>query len=362
MKYLQEEIARELYRDLKTRFHGDQNPFLKLAGLFKKNNARSSIKVKIEGRGIHWKCLVESGNTQCQIHCFHYNNVQAKINGPEYYTYFKTADVVVATGRIRDKEKTIDAVAHWCNNETPELLYEHFEFVDREKRVLKNIKDDIISFYPELLNAEKIEVIADHFYSYHLHIALTERSCSVYVNGYTGESVYKFKWDGNFIFETLIPDTARMGLLIKQWVVDAEKPSVLSSIFTDIDFGELAEYFEKGNPFEGEFLKSWNGVEEFYKEVNLPIKPQIMQLIKTMREKGFDKTLRAGTSLYDLILSRSRRHGLSQEQAWVRFSFHYIKSVMEVRTSKKEVLTFDAVVYTDDIERILKTLEQQPVN
>ena len=43
------------------------------------------------------------------------------------------------------------------------MLYKHFEFVDREKRALINIKADIISFYPELLNAEKIEVIDDHF-------------------------------------------------------------------------------------------------------------------------------------------------------------------------------------------------------
>ena len=358
MKYIQEDIARKLYSDLKTQFNGDQNPFLKLSGLFKKNNAGSGIKVKIDGRGVHWKCLVELGNTQCQIHCFHYDNDLAKINGPEYFTYFKTADVVVATGKTQDKQQTIDAVAHWINNEPLEFLYEHFEFVDREKRALENIKADIISFYPELLTADKIEIIDDHFHFYHLQVELKERCCSIYVNGYTAAPVFKFKWDGTFIFETVIPDTARMGLLIKQWVIDAEKPSVLGTIFTDIDFGKLAPYFENGNALESEFLKSWDEVEEFYKEVNLPIQPDIMQLIKTMRSKGFDKTLRAGTSLYDFMLSRSRRHGLSHKQAWVRFSFYYIKTVMEVRTWKQEVLTFDAVVYTNDIEKMLKTLEQ----
>jgi hypothetical protein len=362
MKYKQEQYARELYSDLKARFHGDQNTLSKLAGLFKMSNANSSIKVSIEGKGVHWKCMVVHGNTQCHINCFNYDFTGSEIKGPEYYTYFKIENAVVATGRTEDKQNTIDAVAHWMNNEPLEFLYEHFEFVDREKRALINIKADIISFYPELLHADKIEVIDDHFYSYHLQIEKDARSCSIYVNGYTGESVYKFKWDGSFIFETLIPDTARMGLLIKQWVIDAQKPSILKTIFTDIDFGELAEYFEKGNPLEGEFLMSWDEVEEFYKEVNLPIRAGIMQLIKTMRQKGFDKTLRAGTSLYDLMLSRSRRHGLNQQQPYVRFSFQYIKSVMEVRTWKKEVLTFDAVIYTDDIEKILKTLEQQPVD
>lgn len=362
MKYIQEEIARDLYGDLKARFLGDQNTLSKLAGLFKKSNVGSGIKVSIEGKGVHWTCMVAQGNSQCQIHCFNYDYKKPEKKGPEYYTYFKKDNVVVATGRTQDKQQTINAVTHWCNKEPLEFLYEHFEFVDREKRALINIKADIISFYPELLNAEKIEIIDDHFYSYHLQVESKERSCRIYVNGYTGESVYKFKWDGTFIFETLIPDTARMGLLIKQWVIDAEKPSVLKTIFTDIDFGELADYFEKGNPLEGEFLLSWDGVEEFFKEVNFPIQPGIMQLIKTMREKGFDKTLRAGTSLYDLLLSRSRRHGLNQEQPYVRFSFEYIKSVMEVRTWKKEVLTFDAVTYTEDIETILKTLEQQPVD
>jgi hypothetical protein len=362
MEYIEEHIARKLYSDLKIRFNGDQNPFLKLTGLFKKTNAGSGINVKIEGQGVHWKCLVEHGNTQCQIHCFHYDHIKPERKGPEYYSYFKVADLVVATGRTKDKQQTIDAVAHWCNNEPLDFLYKHFEFVDREKRALENIKADIISFYPELLTADKIEIIDDHFHSYHLQVELKERSCSIYVSGYTAEPVFKFKWDGTFIFETVIPDTARMGLLIKQWVIDAEKPSVLGTIFTDIDFGELAPYFEKGNPLEGEFLKSWDGVEEFFKEVNLPIQPDIMQLIKTMRDKGYDKTLRAGTSLYDFVLSRSRRHGLAHDQAWIRFSFYYIKSVMEVRTWKQEVLNFDAVTYTNEIETMLKTLEQLPVD
>lgn len=361
MKYIQKEIARELFNDLKIRFNGDQNTLSKLAGLFKMSNAGSGIKVSIEGKGVHWKCIVGQGNTQCQIHCFNYDYKEPERKGPEYYTYFKKDDVVVATGRTPDKQQTINAVAHWCNNEPLEFIYKHFEFVDREKRALTNIKADIISFYPELLNAGKIEVIDDHFYSYHLQIELKERSCSIYVSGYTSEPVFKFKWDDTFIFETLIPDPARMGLLVKQWVIDAEKPSVLKTIFTDIDFGELAEYFEKGNPLEGEFLRSWDEIEQFYKEVNLPIRAGIIQLIKTMRQKGFDKTLRAGTSLYDLLLSRSRRHGLKQEQPYVRFSFEYIKSVMEV-TWQKQVLSFDAVTYTHDIETILKTLEQLPVD
>jgi hypothetical protein len=362
MKYIQEEIARVLYGELKTRFQGDQNTLSKLAGLFKMSNAGSGMKVSIEGRGVHWKCIVERGNTQCQIHCFNYDYKKPERKGPEYYTYFKQEDVVVATGRTQEKQQTINAVAHWINNEPFEFLYKHFEFVDREKRALLNIKADIISFYPEVLNAEKIEVIDDHFYSYHLQVEHKERSCSIYVNGYTGESVYKFRWDGTFIFETLIPDTARMGLLVKQWVIDAEKPSVLKTIFTDIDFGKLAEDFEKGSPLEGEFLKSWDRVEEFFKEVNLPIQPDIMQLIKTMREKGFDKTLRAGTSLYDLLVSRSRRHGLKSEQPYVRFSFYYIKSIMEVQAWKEKALSYDAVTYTNDIETILKTLEQQSVS
>ena len=362
MKYIQEDIARDLYNDLKARFNADENPFAKLVGLFKKRNAGSSIKVKIEGRGVHWKCLVQRGNIICDISCFHYDYIKPERKGPEYYIYFKTDDMVVATGRTQNKQQTIDAIANWCNNETLEFLYEHFEFVDREKRALKNIKADIVSFYPELLTAEKIEVVDDYFYTYHLQVERNDRSCSIYTSGYTGESVYKFKWDGTFIFETVIRDTARIGLLVKHWVIDAEKPSVLQTIFPDIDFGELAPWFEKGAPLEGEFLKSWDDIGKFFNESNLPIRSDIMLLIKTMREKGFDKTLRAGTSLYRLILSRSRRHGLRPDQPDVMFSFEYMNSIMKVNTWENEEFIFNAVTYTNDLERILKKLEQQSVD
>lgn len=362
MKYKEETYARKLYAELQAKFNKKQNVLSKISGLFKKGNSNSSINVSIEGAGVHWKCIVTLGGSQCDINCFNYDFAGSKIKGPEYYTYFKLNDVVMATGRTQDKQKTIEAVAYWCNNKSLEFLYEQFEFIDREWRALERMQAEFVEFYPELTNASRNDIIEGHFYTYHLLFSHNARSCEVYCAGYKSEPVYKFKWDDTLIFKTSVHDIARMGLLIKQWVIDAEKPSELAAVFTEIDFGKLAEYYEKGNPLEGEFIIGWNSLEDFYNDINLEQKREIIQLIKTMRKEGFDKTLRAGTSLYSMILSRSRRYGLRNEQPCLIFSFNFIQSAMEVRTWKGEVLTFSSIAYNATIEKLLKALELEPVD
>ena len=119
---------------------------------------------------------------------------------------------------------------------------------------------------------------------------------------------------------------------------------------------------KKGNGVEGEFILSWDRIEEFYDELELSRKNEIKGLIKLMRKKGFEKTLRAGQSLYTLVLSRSRRHGLRENQASISFSFTFIESAMEVQTQKGERITFDKIEYNDTIDRFLKTLEQENID
>ena len=153
-----------------------------------------------------------------------------------------------------------------------------------------------------------------------------------------------------------------MGFLIKRWVADTAMPSVLKNEFPEIEFGKLAEYYERGNGIEGEFIISWDDIERFYKELKPEKEDEILKLIRQMRTKGFDRTLRAGQSLYTLILSRSRRHGLKENQNSVSFTFNYIKSAMEVSMRKGEKLVFDKIEFTDAIDKLLRSLEQELID
>jgi hypothetical protein len=66
------------------------------------------------------------------------------------------------------------------------------------------------------------------------------------------------------------------------------------------------------------FIESWIEAEEFYADLFSHkgwdyVKP-IMPLIDSLRQKGYDKSLRAGQSLYTFVLSRSINWGLRQDQ------------------------------------------------
>lgn len=83
---------------------------------------------------------------------------------------------------------------------------------------------------------------------------------------------------------------------------------------------------------EKEFIESWNQVENNISKNNIfppNIENSILELIKEMRSRGFDKTLRAGQSMYDFILSRASKHGLSNEQTFIIFRLNDIFPLMQ---------------------------------
>ncbi|CAM4114076.1 MULTISPECIES: hypothetical protein [Flavobacterium] len=67
---------------------------------------------------------------------------------------------------------------------------------------------------------------------------------------------------------------------------------------------------------EKDFIESWNLIENFYQGYNddkRPFNLDALRLIKEMRNLGLDKDLRTGQSLWFLLLSRNRNHGLDKE-------------------------------------------------
>lgn len=362
MTYKEEIYARQLYMALRSKCHGSRNAITKIFRLRKKHELIPDIKISIEGAGVHWRCCVTKGMRQATISCFDIDFMNLEYNGPEYFTHFKSNDQNAATGRTFDMSKTIEAVIKWVEGKTVEELYSKFSFIDEKKRQLEGIKKEIIESYPKIFDCPVKDIMEENFSQYSLWIKQENRSCRIYYYGYEVNPRYLFNWDDSLIFKTSTSKTNRMALLIKRWVADNVIPSVLTNEFPEIKSGKLAEYYERGNGIEGEFIISWDNIEEFYIDSNLKNKDEILNLIREMRTRGFDNTLRAGQSLYTLILSRSRRHGLKQNQNSISFAFNYIKSAMEVSISNSEKLVLDKIEYTEAIDRLLKLLEKEPID
>jgi hypothetical protein len=233
--------------------------------------------------------------------------------------------------------------------------------MEKEKKGLELIREEIIVSNPELLNIAQHNML-EEFFSYNLWFRHEERACQIYYYGDEPNPRYIFKWDDCPLLTVYTSNASGAGTLIKKWVVDKAMPSVLSNEFPEVHFDPLAAYYEQGDGITGEFIIGWDLVEDSYKDV-LPDKAkEILQLIREMRARGFDKTLRAGTSLYSLVLSRSRRYGLRLEQKSIRFEFTFIKTAMEVWTFDRRQLPFDKIAYNDTIDQLLRELEHEPID
>jgi hypothetical protein len=138
-------------------------------------------------------------------------------------------------------------------------------------------------------------------------------------------------------------------------------PSALRTEFPDIQIGDLADYYERGNPIEGEFIKSWDFIERRYDTENFPFRQKVCALIAQMRQKGYDRSLRAGTSLWSLIVSRSRRHGLKENQPSIMFRFRddgmEVHSYLDNETKEMH----SEIELTPEIDKLLKRLEAKAI-
>mgnify|MGYP000358186565 CR=1 FL=1 len=137
MQYAEESHAKDLYRDLATRFA----------------SADSATNTVVEGAGVHWKCVVKRGDAACEICCFDTRR------GTEYLTSFELKTESVACGRTESKSGTVDAVDDWLSGRDLAELYARFPFVDRRKRALESLRRELNRLTPELTNHAPGELI-----------------------------------------------------------------------------------------------------------------------------------------------------------------------------------------------------------
>ena len=139
-------------------------------------------------------------------------------------------------------------------------------------------------------------------------------------------------------------------------------PSALRTEFPWVQIGELADYYERGKPIESEFLKSWDLIERFYDSLEFPFVPKVRGLIAQMRGRGYDKSLRAGQSLWSLILSRSRRHGLRDDQPRIAFWFRNDGMDVYTRIDGEKKVTYPEIAFTTDVDALLKQLQARDID
>src|SRR5262249_32243548 len=148
-----------------------------------------------------------------------------------------------------------------------------------------------------------------------------DRSCTLSFCRDSSMLDASFKWQDMEMFQIRSDDLGLLASLIKRWVCDRAMPSAMRAEFLSIEIGKVADYFEAGRQVEGEYVASWDDIEETYREFEFKESAAILRFIADLRRAGFDHTFRAGTSMATLILSRARRHGLRPEQPFVAFRF-----------------------------------------
>jgi hypothetical protein len=145
--------------------------------------------------------------------------------------------------------------------------------------------------------------------------------------------------------------------------------SVLSLIndFEDSKWrdGKLSKYYDLGRVIEEQFIQSWDKIEQFYSSeadgmLNIPYKFEILNLITQLRQKGFDKTLRADQSNTRLLLSRSRPGDLMIGQSMM-FVFHSDGLEFFPESGSEKKLSSPRIKLTPQIERLLKELEAKDI-
>ncbi len=324
---------------------------------FADSSPRTEILIK--GGGRHWTCTAMRGKRSCSI-----TPLLNMILPLQYVVSFDEDTQTQAKGWTCSKTDAVSAFRNWLQGQELSDLYKTFQFVDRGKRFLKKYRDETVKVHPELEQCTAIRF--GHFGDFHdLWFVAKNRSCRVVLFDQDQFPTCHFNWDDRDLFELLAEDTVPLALLLKRWLCDYVMPSTLKHEFPWLNTGKIAEYYEAGRGVEGEFILSWDSIEQYYQRfARLIPAVDILKMISQMREVGYDKTLRAGQSVFTLILSRSLRHGLRPNQPRLAFEFHEngMKAVYSDGINAEEELSCSSIEYTPQIDLLMKRLEAKDID
>jgi len=339
MERNEQKYAQELYDGLIARF----------------SPVADQAQIAITGGGVQWRCSAQRGARSCWVGCF-------EVGGPEFLTFFEGSGKKVATARTPSPAETIDAIWTWLDGAPLTLMYERFCFVDSEKRKLMALREYALSTFPALATAARNELTATPAGVSHLWFRTGNRSAHIhFVSRHDAPEAF-FHWDECELFSFGAADRAALATVLSRWLADNAPPSALRKELPWLDIGRLADFYEAGNPVEGEFLESWDETEGVYSGSRFPPKDLVLPFIADLRRAGYDRKLRAGQSIWSLVVSRSRRPRLRPEQPLVSFQFR--ENAMQVfsSTQGEERSSEIPIAMSDTVERVLSRLVERPID
>ena len=289
------------------------------------------------------------------IHCFH-------LTAPEYLTIFQDAETEIATARTASASETVEAVRGWLLGANLAELHGRFAFVDSRKRALEQIKKEVLQVASDLEPGSELVYVGSGIYR--LWFRTETRSAVIFFYGKDEQATVNCHWDGCELFSFKDALAATLAAVLKRWLSDNALPSAMRAEFPTSPIGELADCYERGLPVEGEFVDSWNRMEDFFANEHFRPRLRVLRLIRGLREAGYDRNLRAGQSLFYLMLSRSRRHGLRSDQGFIAFQFGFDDDLMKVtlKHGPEEQNITTAVSITSELVTLLNRLLLQPIN
>lgn len=316
--------------------------------------------VTLEGEGVHWSCAVERAERRAVVHAF--GRYEAGVRTPEAYVEFLEGAEERALGRTTVADEALAAVEMWLDGQSVPDLHARFAFVDEERRTLEALRSGALRAAPELAN---IQSALQHEFSdsHELRFESGDRACVVKRTWEADGPMAIFTWDDTRLFAFEVRDVEFLARAVTRWVRDHALPSTVRTEFPDLELGPLADDYEAGQPIEGEFRESWREMDAFFGEREARLPTGALAFLADLRAKGFDSTLRAGQSMWSLVLSRSRRHGLRHGQRSVVFSFMDDGTLMvNDRVSGRGRVTLPTIALTPEVEASLRRLELEPVD
>lgn len=312
-------------------------------------------QVAMTGGGVQWRCSAQRGSRSCWVGCF-------EVGGPEFLTFFEGDGQKVSTGRTESQSQTIDAISTWLDGVSLSQMYERFCFVDREKRKLMSAREEALRSLPALASVARIDLTVTPSGGSHLWLRTGSRAVHIHFVSRHPSPQAVFYWDECEMFRYEAKDNALLTAILGRWLIDNTPPSALRKEFSWLDIGRLADFYETGNPVEGEFIESWDQTEGVYEGSRFPPRGLVLPFIAELRRAGYDRKLRAGQSIWSLVVSRSRRPRLRPDQPLVSFQFR--ENSMEVfsRNQGEERIFEMPIAMSDTVERVLQRLTERPID
>lgn len=331
--------ARDLHEALKDRFRANSE----------------QTEITLTGSGVQWRCSAQRGQRSCWIGCF-------DVGGPEYLTFFEDDGKKTAIGRTPLRTETVNAAWHWLEGASVAEIYRHFCFVDWEKRQILAIRESVLSSAPNLATAANNVMSVTGSGISHLWFHTGTRSAHIHFVSRHEFPQAIFHWDHSELFRFDADDKRSLAAVLARWLADNAAPSKLRKEFPWLQIGPLADYYERGNPVEGEFIESWDQTERVYEGSRSAPTTLILPFISDLRRAGYDRKMRAGQAIGSLIVSRSRRARLRPEQPLVSFQFRENSMEVFTRNREEERISVLPIGMSDTVERVLTRLAEQPID